>query len=1316
MKLPGPVHWLIYTAGVLVAICAIIIGLASTAWFRNILQQRIETGLAEVTGGKVEITGMRFHPLELRISARQVIIRGREKIAGQPLFSAQDVVVNVSPESLLQLRLQLRSLQWQRAELHVQTYPDGSTNVPGATVIPSQGQGLKDLLDLGIERLTLSNTTLQWNDRRIPFQAAARDVAIQLNIGKDHQYEGTIASSAARFDWKNRTLPQFSFAAAYRLSDDQIQISSLSWQIENFSGNLAGRLRWTPDLDGSFQFRANGGLQDLSRAMKIRQVERGFLYVDGTGTYDAKGFAIKGRMRARDLRLKASEVKPGAVNFSTDYSFSGDTLKLPNFSFAGLKARANGDATVLLAKARPRVILHSRFKELDLSVLMQLIPALQNTIGIFRPKAILSGTLDANWQQPARLQSQFDLQFHPPQQSASEGLLLTGHARGSLDMDNQVLLTLNDAQLSTPHSTISSQGTFGTTRSSMNIQFATSDFEEWRPAAKVLIETRSPIPIKLHSQATFTGRVAGTFSNPGVEGQISAGTFNYGGWLWDSFDAGILISPDRARVQSGLLKLGKSSLKLNAEASLLHWKLEPDSAVRLQATAQETPVAGLRAALNLKTSMQGLISGHAQAEGTVKSLSGRGQISVHKGEFAGVPFDSLSANIVATRSNLEISDFNLTEGRGNANGQMQINPVERTFSANLHGRNFPLDQIHFLKSQQGGETNHPEVSGLVSFNLRGEGSVDNARLSSTLDVTNLAWKGQSLGSLRGDAEWQGQQVRLQIKGSGGKAGNFQMSGSMETAGNWPLHMAGQYSDFRADPWIEEFSGHDVVAEISATGSFTVEGPLKDKSKLSGSSRIEKLKINFPAVQLSNEGPVEVDYADSNLRLKRFRLEGQSTNFEVGGSIHFSHPSTIDISARGEVAATLLSLAASGVQATGQSNLEVRLSGSLKEPQLSGEVQIKDVGLGYTGLPFRLNALNGTVKLDGERASISSMKGTIGGGAVNISGFVILQETPRYQIRTELSQVRVRYPSDFTSVLDGRLTLAGTPEQGQLTGNISVRNLFANENLNLVDLLSGPNPLGGPSAPNSSSIASHINLNVSLASVRPVRIESRDLRVVTDIDLQLQGTLANPVAVGNIYLRSGDAIFRGNRYTLTRGDISMTNPFRTEPVLDLQVHTTIDKYDLTLEISGPQDQVRLSYRSDPPLPTQDILSLLAFGYSKRLEEFAPESKNPFSSAGASALLSQALSSQVTGRIQRLFGVSRIKYSPTSAELGTLGGPVLTVEQQLSPDLTLTYETSTANSQYRVVEFEYTVNPRMAIRGFRDQNGIFGLELKFLKRFK
>ncbi|HEX5412659.1 MAG TPA: translocation/assembly module TamB domain-containing protein [Terriglobia bacterium] len=1309
-------RWLIYSAGIIVVILVVIVGLASTAWFRNILQHRVETRLTQITGAQVEIAGMRFRPLRLRVSFGRLVIHGLEKNALQPLFSATDVVANVSPQSLLQFKLLLRSLQWQQAELRVHTYADGSTNFPGPTADVRNSRTLADLLNLEIERLTLSRTTLQWNNQKIPLQASGHDVAVQLHLNQDHHYFGSIASSDTAFEWGGHIWPHLSFATTFTLSEKQIEVPGLSWQIENFRGHLTGVVHWTPQLAANFEFRMNGGLQEFARALSITALESGYLYVDGAGSYDPHGISAKGRVRARDLKLRTTAVNPGKLNFTSDYAIADSQLKLPNFSLTGLGARADGNAIAHLAKVPRQLILHSQLKNLDLGALMQATPRALAVIGDFHPQAVINGTVNANWQERSGMKGRFDLRFNPPKGQNPLGLPLSGKAKGSIEVGKHVLLALDQAQLSTPRSTMAAQGTFGDTQSSLSVRFVTSDFEEWRPVARIMIETRNPLPVTLRSQAVFTGHITGTLSKPEIAGQVSTGAFNYGGWLWDSFDASIVGSPLETRIQSGRLKLGRSLLTLNADIGLADWKLEPYSTVRLDAAAHGTPVAGLRAALGLKPSMEGLLSGQIQVEGTVESLSGHGQVSINNGEFAGVPFELLSANIIATKSNWNIRDFKLAAGQGHADGSMQINPVARTFSANVQGRNFPLGRIHFLNPQLAGSKANGEISGLVSFDIQGGGAFDHAQLHAGTDITDLAWKGQQLGSLHGDGDWQGQQIQIQVKGGGGPAGSFQMTGSLETHDNWPLHLSGQYSGMRMDPWIEEFSGHKMVAAISASGAFSLQGPLTQTAQLVGSSQIQQLRINFPSLALSTEGPVEISYADGSLQLKQFRLQGPATNFEAGGSIRLGHPSALDISARGKAAATLLSLLASDVQATGESDLQLQIRGSLSEPQLSGEIQVKDVGLGYTDLPFRLNALNGTIKLEGERAVVSGLKGTIGGGTVSLAGFMVLQETPRYQIRAELSQVRVRYPAEFTSVLDGNLSLAGTTAEGQLNGDVVVRNLFASENLNLVDFISGPSPFGEPYVSSPSPFASSISLNVGLASVRPVRIETHDLRLVSDIDLRVQGTVANPVVVGNIYLRGGDAIFRGNRYTLTRGDIAMTNPFRTEPTLDLQAHTRVEKYDLTLEISGPPDQIRFSYRSDPPLPTADILSLLAFGYSRRLEEFAPEAKNPFSSAGAGALLSQALSSQMTGRIQRLFGVSRIKFSPASTELGTLSGPVLTVEQQLSPALTLTYETSTANSQYRVVEFEFTVNPRMSVRGFRDQNGIFGLELKFRKRFK
>jgi translocation and assembly module TamB len=397
---------------------------------------------------------------------------------------------------------------------------------------------------------------------------------------------------------------------------------------------------------------------------------------------------------------------------------------------------------------------------------------------------------------------------------------------------------------------------------------------------------------------------------------------------------------------------------------------------------------------------------------------------------------------------------------------------------------------------------------------------------------------------------------------------------------------------------------------------------------------------------------------------------------------------------------------------------MHVSGTPSQPLLNGSVEIQGVNLRYGDLPFQLSGLKGSVRLEGERAIISSLRGMSGGGTVTLGGAVTLAETPRFDLSAELEQARVRYPTDFTSLLNGNLRLEGTPEQGFLHGELNVRQVIFTENVNwLTRMVEASNPFLEQPAGVSSPLASRIRLDIRVSSAPPVRVESQDLRLVADVNLRLLGTLASPVQVGTIHLMSGEAVFRGNRYKLNRGEVSFTNPFRTQPTLDLEAQTRVQRYDLTLDISGPFERLKLAYRSDPPLPTADILSLLALGYSGREEEMSVAgAPHASTSVGASALLSEALSSQVTGRIQRLFGVSRIKIDPNVGAPGYGSGARVTVEQQVTRDFTVTYVTNTAYSQYRIIQVEWALSDKVSLLGVRDQNGVFGLELKFRQRFK
>ena len=177
---------------------------------------------------------------------------------------------------------------------------------------------------------------------------------------------------------------------------------------------------------------------------------------------------------------------------------------------------------------------------------------------------------------------------------------------------------------------------------------------------------------------------------------------------------------------------------------------------------------------------------------------------------------------------------------------------------------------------------------------------------------------------------------------------------------------------------------------------------------------------------------------------------------------------------------------------------------------------------------------------------------------------------------------------------------------------------------------------------------------------------------------------------------------------------MTSPFQSVPVLDIEAQTRVDRYNLTVDVTGPADRAKLAYRSDPPLPTEDILSLLALGYAPQQQLMTSTGSQPFGTLGASALLSQALSSQVSGRVQQLFGVSSIRIDPNLIGPASAGGARITVEEQLAHNFTITYSTNTAAAQQRDVQVRWDLSNRISLIGEQDINGVYGIEIRFRRQ--
>jgi translocation and assembly module TamB len=225
----------------------------------------------------------------------------------------------------------------------------------------------------------------------------------------------------------------------------------------------------------------------------------------------------------------------------------------------------------------------------------------------------------------------------------------------------------------------------------------------------------------------------------------------------------------------------------------------------------------------------------------------------------------------------------------------------------------------------------------------------------------------------------------------------------------------------------------------------------------------------------------------------------------------------------------------------------------------------------------------------------------------------------------------------------------------------------------------------------------------------------------DANLRVRGTAAQPGVLGRVNISEGQLVFFGSSYNVNSGTIGFYNPVRIEPMLDVSLETQAKGVDVVLRVTGPIDNMKLSYTSDPPLQFQEIVSLLAAGKTPTSDPtlLANQPATPpqsFQQMGESALVSKAIADPVANRLQRVFGVSQLKIDPTFTTGSQVPTARLSLQQQITNNVTFTYVTALNDPNTMVVRMEWAFNPRWSAVATRDENGIVSLNLFYKKQFR
>jgi translocation and assembly module TamB len=1353
-------------AGVLSILLALLVVVAiltvQSPWFYNKVRERIIRTVETATGGRAEIGAFRFYWKQLRAEISDFTLHGTEPAGKPPLLHAAKVAVVLKIVSLWERDVDVQSLDVASPNVYVIVAPDGSTNLPKPKTA-SSGNTMQTLLKLAIGRFALSNGVFEVESHgRTPFEASGRNLSAKLDYdAATPRYHGLISVDPLEARIPGIERVPWAVSAAISAERDRIAIESARMTTGGIELQLAGDVRNLADPRVSAKYTLRADALAAQKLFRLKLVDRGTVELAGNADWEgAANYAVTGALHAYNFYVRSGATR--VVNARADGSLVANPKQL---ELRGLRYSGTANGVGIAGRVETAALL--RLEDLDLRGLtagalggvfkgnarlhnFDRFTAsgdisgfdIRRAVAVYSPEPLpwdgsVSGPvkLDASLKHANDVNITATLNVAP----AAEGppvhgtIAATYNARaGTLDLGNSTL--------SLPSSRVDFSGVLG---QELRVHLETRDLNDFLPA---LGQNASAIPVKLQNGVVvFDGTASGKLDSLRAVGHLTATHPVYNDETLDSFTADISASPNDVQLQNATAVRGPLRAQLRFNAALADWKADPAGAISGSATLRNATVADLVAALKINGVKPGAIPASgtvdltAQVSGTFGNPQASADVIATKGSIEDEPFDRFAGHVTYSGSTVT-----LTGGELDAPGKRLTVTANYEHAADrldtgrlrfqLASNAMPLEQIQTVQKQR------PGAQGTLQ--LDANGTVDLAPpsggrlgyriedLHANISATGLRLGRQAFGDVRITASSQNGALHAHLESNFANSA-IQGDGQWQLTGDYPGSATLTFSklDFaQLNSWLSpgaqapDFTG-------SAEGSLRIDGNALKPASLTAQFTIPKFQIapannsnplGAPFV-VTNAAPIVARLANSTVTVESAHFTGPSTDISITGKATLEPKLALDLRAGGHIDLGLLHDLNKDFIATGAVTADATIRGDFSSPQVNGRLEFQKASFNVADFPNGISNATGSVVFSGTRATIQEFSGETGGGKVQLTGFATYTNGEGvFRLHATVQQVRVRKPEGVSTVANADLSLSGTTKRSLLSGTITIQRMAFNPQSDFSSLIAASaQPVELPSA--QTGFLAGLGLDVQVSTAPDIQVQStltQDVQV--EANLRLRGTVTNPALLGRINIIQGQLKFFGTKYTVSDGSISFYNPTKIAPVFDIDLTTKAQGIEITLTISGPIDHLTLTPSSDSSLNYNDIISLLVTGRPPTSDPALLSGQNAlgpgaFQQLGASALLGQAISAPVTGRLQRFFGVSSLRIDPTIPGIDANPQARLTLQQQVTPNVTFTYITSVTTTNPQIVQVEWALNSKWSVVALREENGMTGLDFFFKKKF-
>jgi autotransporter translocation and assembly factor TamB len=294
------------------------------------------------------------------------------------------------------------------------------------------------------------------------------------------------------------------------------------------------------------------------------------------------------------------------------------------------------------------------------------------------------------------------------------------------------------------------------------------------------------------------------------------------------------------------------------------------------------------------------------------------------------------------------------------------------------------------------------------------------------------------------------------------------------------------------------------------------------------------------------------------------------------------------------------------QLDGNLGLDVDVSGTIGKPVFSGtgDMTVNVARFTNATIPALTN-FGARLSFAQNAVSLERFGGDLAGGPFTMSGRVTFPKLtePTLDLQLRANSVLLARNDTLTVRADADVRMTGPFAAATVSGNVAMTNSHILKNIDLI-----PIGLPGRPAPEPPSERPQFSFpdpplrdwkfDVAIKTKDPVLIRGNLATGGAVADIKLGGTGLRPALQGTVRLENVEATLPFSRLEISQGFVYFDPSDSMNPRLELHGTSVIRDYTVRVYVYGTMLAPEAIFTSEPPLPQEEIISLIATGATRQ----------------------------------------------------------------------------------------------------------------------